>query len=138
MMLAAVFLSATLTLPAIRVPPPPAQASPACLHEPGKEAPAQRDRSIAALAATRAINTAQSSFAAKNNRTYARREELAAYLDASRYNLIEGTEIVPGFELTFDRTEKGYWLMIADKTDPCGFRYISNQQGIIFVGQPIR
>jgi hypothetical protein len=116
----------------------PVQRDAGCLHAPGQETPAQRDRSVAALAATRAVNTAQSAYAAKNQRKYGRREELTAYLDASRYNLIEGAEIVPGFELTFDRTEKGYWFMIADKTDPCGFRYISNQQGIIFVGQPIR
>lgn len=137
MTLAVAFVAAVITT-TITAPGLPVQPNAACLHDPGKEAPAQRDRSLAALAATRAVNTAQSSFAAKNNRTYGRREELAAYLDASRYNLIEGAEIVPGFELTFDRTEKGYWFMIADKTDPCGFRYISNQQGIIFVGQPIR
>lgn len=130
-MIIATALAAILTT----TPALPAQG---CLHDPGKEAPAQRDRSLAALAATRAVNTAQSSYAAKNNRTFARREELTGYIDTARYNLIEGADIVPGFELTFDRTEKGYWFMIADKTDPCGFRYISNQQGIIFVGQPIR
>ncbi len=27
---------------------------------------------------------------------------------------------------------------IADKTDGCGFRYISNDNGVIFVAQPIR
>ena len=66
------------------------------------------------------------------------REELAGYLDAARYNLVENADIVPGFKLTLDTGEKGYWFEIADKTDACGFRYISNQNGLIFVAQPIR
>jgi hypothetical protein len=113
------------------------QPDSACLHAAGQETPGQRDRSVAALAATRAINTAESVYSAKN-KTYASREELAGYLDTVRYNLTEGNDIVPGFSLTFDRTEKGYWFEVADKTDACGFRYISNQKGLIFVAQPIR
>lgn len=117
---------------------PPVQANAACLHTPGQESPQQRDRNVAALAATRAINTAQSQFAAKNGGKYGQREGLVPYLDAARYNLIEGAEIAPGFTLTLDATGKGYWFLIKDKTDPCGFSYISNQDGLIFAAQPIR
>lgn len=117
---------------------PPVQPDAGCLHTPGKETPAQRDRSIAAIAAMRAINTAQAAYAAKNNRSYARRDQLVGYIDTARYNLIEGAEIVPGFELTLDTSEKGYWFMITDKTDPCGYRFISNERGLIFAAVPLR
>ena len=119
-------------------PTPPVQPNSSCLHTPGQESPQQRDRSVAALAAARAINTAQSQFAAKNGGKYGQREGLVPYLDAARYNLIEGAEIAPGFTLTLDATGEGYWFLIKDKTDPCGFSYISNQDGLIFVAQPIR
>jgi hypothetical protein len=136
MLFAAALVTATLTLaPANpKVPQPTAP----CLHEAGREAPEQRDRSVAALGATRAINTAQASYASRNNKTYATRQQLAGYLDAARYNLAENADIAPGFKLTLDTSEKGYWFEIADKTDACGFRYISNQNGLIFVAQPIR
>jgi hypothetical protein len=126
-------LAALTTLPA-RVPAP--QAGAACLHF-GQESPAQRDRSVAALGATRAINTAQSEYSAKN-KAYASRQELVGYLDGARYNLAETAEIAPGFKLTLDTTQKGYWFSITDITDPCKFSYISNQNGVIFAAQPIR
>jgi hypothetical protein len=116
----------------------PVQPDSGCLHQSGGETQPQRERSVAALSAARAINTAQSQFAVRNNRTYAHRAELAGYLDGARYDLAEGAEIVPGFSLTLDTSEKGYWFLIKDKTDPCGFSYISNQDGLIFVAQPIR
>ena len=141
MILAAAFVTAALTLA-----PPPAKVSQpdsACLHAAGKETPEQRDRSVAALGATRAINTAQSAYAAAqaksgSGRLYATRPELAGYLDGARYNLLESADIAPGFKLTLDTTPKGYWFEIVDKTDACGFRYISNQNGLIFAAQPIR
>ena len=34
--------------------------------------------------------------------------------------------------------EAGYWFMIRDMTDTCGFAYISNQNGVIFTAEPIR
>jgi hypothetical protein len=135
MILAAAFVTASLTLaaPSVKLPQPDA----ACLHTVGKETPKERDRSVAALAATRAINTAQAAFHPKN-KAYATRADLAGALDAARYNLTPSAELVPGFTLTLDTSPKGYWFEIVDKTDPCGFRYISNQNGVIFVAQPIR
>ena len=135
MILAAALVSAAMTLVPVSVKAPQTDAG--CLHAARTETPAQRDRSIAALAATRAINSAQAAHSAKN-KVYATRQELAGYLDGARYSLADEAELVPGFKLTFDPTTKGYWFEIVDKTDPCGFRFISNQSGVIFTAQPIR
>lgn len=43
-----------------------------------------------------------------------------------------------GRKLTLNKTDNGYWFMIKDKTDPCGFAFISNQQGLIYTAEPIR
>lgn len=136
MMLAAAIALAVLASGPTRVPV--AQSDAQCLHAPGQETAEQRERRVAALGATRAINTAQAAFAQKNNRTYASREELAGWIDAARFNLAEKADIVPGFTLTLDVMPKGYWFSVTDTTDPCGFRFISNQQGLIFTAQPIR
>jgi hypothetical protein len=136
MFLAVAFVTAVLTAPPARAPF--TQNNPQCLHAAGQESQEQRQRSIAALAATRAINSAQAAYSAKNNRSYGTREQLAPMVDANRVNLTEGADVVPGFTLTFDTTPKGYWFMVADTTDPCGFRFISNQSGVIFTAQPIR
>ena len=135
-MVFAAFVTAALILSPTPVKAP--QADAACLHAAGKEAPEQRNRSVAALAATRAVNTAQAAFSFMNNKNYATRADLAAHLDSARYNLADEAEIVPGFKLTLDLTQKGYWFEIVDKTDPCGFRFVSNQSGVIFTAQPIR
>ena len=133
MIITAALVTAVLASAPARVPPPQADA---CLHF-GKETPEQRDRSVAALGATRAINTAQSAYSAKN-KSYAKREGLVGYLDGTRYNLGPEAEIAPGFKLMLDTTEKGYWFSITDMTDPCRFTYISNQSGVIFAAQPMR
>src|SRR5262245_27927080 len=96
-----------------------AQPDGACLHFGGQETTLNRDRSVAALAATRAINTAQAAFAAKQGKDgtgpkYGRREELQGYVDAARYNLSPDAEITPGFKLTLDTFEGGYWFEIVD------------------------
>jgi hypothetical protein len=134
MIIAAALVTAVLASAPPRAAAP--QADAACLHF-GRETPEQRDRSVAALGATRALNTAQANYSAKN-KTYAAREELAGYLDGARYNLLPDAEMVPGFKLTLDTTQKGYWFAITDVTDPCKFTYISNQNGLIFAAQPIR
>jgi hypothetical protein len=139
MMLAAVFVTAVLASAGPRAP----QATAPCLHDTARQTPTDRDRSVAALGAARAINTAESAYAAaqaKNGsgRGYGSRDELAPYIDGARYDLAANAEIAPGFKLTLDATQKGYWFEIVDKTDACGFRYISNQTGVIFAAQPIR
>ena len=57
---------------------------------------------------------------------------------AKRLSLVPGTEILPGWTLTLDVGFDSYWFKITDKTDSCGFALISNQNGIIFVAEPIR
>lgn len=114
------------------------QNAPACLHDERTESAEQAARKRTALGATRAINTAESRYAAANKR-YGGQGDLAGLVDA-RYNLgaDPGTEIVPGFALRLDVAEKGYWFEIKDTTDPCGFRFISNQNGVIFTARPIQ
>ena len=133
MTLAAAFVTAFLAAPL--APAVHVQPDSACLHVVGQETPAQQLRSIAALSATRAINTAEAGYHAKTG-AFASREELAPVLDA-RFNP-SVPEIVPGFTLTLDLTPKGYWFSVTDTTDPCGYRLISNQDGLIFTAQPIR
>jgi hypothetical protein len=114
------------------------QNAPACLHDLATETAEQAARKRSALGAARAINTAESRYAAVNKR-YGTQRDLESLVDA-RYNTggEQGAEIVPGFTLTLDATEKGYWLEIKDTTDPCGFRFISNQNGVIFTAHPIQ
>jgi hypothetical protein len=140
MLIPSALLAALLTAAA------PAKAQPVsqCLHYGGGETPGNRDRSVAALAATRAINTAEAAFAARQakdgtGRKYATREELQGFIaDPARYNLSPDAEITPGFRLTLDAFDRGYWFEIVDTKDACGFRYVSNQTGLILAAQPIR
>jgi hypothetical protein len=133
MILTAAFVTAFLS-----VPPAPAlrvQPDSACLHAAGQETQAQRLRRMAALMATRLVSSAEATYAA-GGAAYATREQLAGFIDA-KYNPV-AAEIVPGFTLTLDTTPKGYWFSVTDTTDPCGYRLISNQDGVIFTAQPIR
>jgi hypothetical protein len=45
---------------------------------------------------------------------------------------------MPGWTRTLDVTAEGYWFMIRDKSDACGFTLVSNQPGLIFEAQPLR
>jgi hypothetical protein len=108
--------------------------------------PARRENGIRGAGGTHAdgsrsqarINTAESRYAAATKR-YGGQDELASLVD-TRHNVgaDPGTEIAPGFTLTLDAAEKGYWFEIKDTTDPCGFRFISNQNGVIFTARPIQ
>ena len=49
-----------------------------------------------------------------------------------------GREVMAGWTLTLDVTAEGYWFMVRDKSDPCGFTLVSNQAGLIFEAQPLR
>jgi hypothetical protein len=132
-----ILLTAALLNPASAMPQPTG----ACLHFGVQETPENRDRSVAAVAAARAINTAQAEFSRKQGsdpRKYGTREELQGFVDAARYNLSPSAEITPGFKLTLDAFDRGYWFEIVDAKDPCGFRYVSNQSGLILAAQPIR
>jgi hypothetical protein len=119
-----------------------------CLHGP-METAEQAARRFQALTATRAINTMQANEAGLRGGLYMRHEELANSAAASRMrestnatvkriSLVPGTDILPGWQLTLDVTQQGYWFMIKDKSDPCAFAFISNQAGLIFNAEPIR
>jgi hypothetical protein len=92
------------------------------------------------LGAARFVNTLQANQPGARERQYLRHDELgvAAQGVPPIYRLNPGENIVAGWRLSLDLTPKGYWFSIVDTTDPCGFRYISNEQGLIFTAEPIR
>jgi hypothetical protein len=55
-----------------------------------------------------------------------------------RMSLNPGTDVLPNWQLTVGVTTQGYWFMIKDKLDPCGFAFVSNQAGVILQAEPIR
>lgn len=132
---------AAAMLTAILMPQAPAPAA-TCLHDPATESAEQAQRRRAAVGAARAINTLEAKYAAAHQRQYAQAADLEQFAIATGgqigYSLRPGTEVVPGFQLTLDVTPKGYWFEIRDAMDSCGFRYISNQDGLIFSAQPLR
>jgi hypothetical protein len=125
----------------------PALASQQCLHDPN-ETPEQQARRREALTATRTVNNLQANQPGAATSTFLRQVELPTSRFAQgkdgqtdffkKLNFTPGQELMPGWELTLDVTPDGYWFMIKDKTDPCGFAYISNKVGVIFTAEPIR
>lgn len=116
-----------------------------CLHGTG-ETEEQKARRRAAVGATREVNNVQANRPEAGSGSYLDQAELLPAYQArvakagtpARYDFDPAAEILPGWQLTLNKTEKGYWFMIKDKTDPCGFAYISNQAGIIYTAEPIR
>ena len=112
--------------------------------------PDQLARRKDALRATRTVNNLEANQPGSARKEYLRQPELPTSPFAAqqsgpsaeffkKLNFTPGEELLPGWELTLDVTaEGGYWFMIKDKTDPCGFAYVSNQNGVIFEAQPIR
>jgi hypothetical protein len=109
--------------------------------------PEQMARRTAALTATRTVNNLEANQPGSATKTYLRQIELPTSAYAAKPNVSEfvktlnftpGEELIPGWTLTLDLTPGGYWFMIKDKTDPCGFAFVSNQDGLIFQAQPIR
>ena len=118
-----------------------------CLHGPD-ETPQQKTRRTQALSATRNVNNMQANQPGARGNKYLRHEELATSPFAQNpkqsgeafkaLNLTPGEEILPGWELKLEVSDDSYWFMIKDKTDPCGFAYISNKAGLIYSAEPIR
>lgn len=119
-----------------------------CLHGQG-ETPDQAARRREALTATRTVNNIQANQPGSADRSYLRHADLinapfAAKMCESpneaikRMSLNPDGEILPGWNLALDVTDRGYWFMIKDTTDPCEFAYVSNQAGLIFTAEPIR
>ena len=97
----------------------------------------------------RLVNTVQANQPSGTNRKYLRQDELAtsAYVrkqtDAQdpfvkSLNFKTGDEVLPGWDLRVDVTANGYWFVVKDKTDACGFAFISNQDGLIYTAKPLR
>ena len=116
-----------------------------CLHG-ARESPEQAGRRTEALNAARTINNIQAN---QKTGSYFRHEDLvsapwavqmrqSASGLAKRISLLPGTDILPGWTLMLDVGFNSYWFMIKDKTDPCGFAYVSNQTGLIYTAEPIR
>jgi hypothetical protein len=118
-----------------------------CLHGPN-ESPEQIARRRDALRVTRTVNNLEANQPGARTTTYLRQIELLSSSFASspdaqnewftKLNFTPGHDVMPGWELKLDLTQDGYWFSVKDKTDACGFRYISNQDGTIFTAEPIR
>jgi len=119
-----------------------------CLHG-TNESSEQAARRIEALTATRTVNNIQFNQPGAVARQFFRHDELtrspfgqrlgeSTDETVRRISLSPEAEILPGWKLTLDLAQNGYWFMIKDTTDPCGFAYISNQAGVIFQAEPIR
>lgn len=116
-----------------------------CLHG-TNSTDEQRARKKGALSAARQVNTLQANGSIANKGKYLTRlqmseryaEQLKKRPAATTLVFDRSAEILPGWQLTFDLTGSGYWFMIRDQTDPCGFAYISNENGIIYTAEPIR
>lgn len=118
-----------------------------CLHG-AAESAEETARRQQALAIARVVNTLQANRPDRATSPYLRHPDLAAA--AQRANFPQGNaalqqaslapdkDVLPGWKLTVDVGENGYWFMIKDLTDPCGFAYISNQLGVIYTAEPIR
>jgi hypothetical protein len=112
----------------------PAQST-ACLHEPGTETADQADRAKHAVGLARMINSAEAVYHSKFG-SYGKLEELVTG-DFVKPAPASG-EYVAGFKLRLDVMDRAYWFSVTDTTDPCGFRYISNQDGLIFTAKPLQ
>jgi hypothetical protein len=116
-----------------------------CLHG-ADEGVEQNARKRAALSATRQVNTLEANRPGARGGNYFDQAEMAAWYatapaevrGTTSLNFDRAGEVLPGWQLTLEKTPNGYWFMIKDKTDPCGFAYISNQQGVIYTAEPIR
>jgi hypothetical protein len=119
-----------------------------CLHG-QNEAADQMARRREALTATRTINNIQFNQPGSLQRSFFRHEQLAQSPMgktmptstnelARRILLSPDSDILPGWKLTLDVSENGYWFMIKDTTDSCGFTYISNHDGLIYTAEHLR
>ena len=117
-----------------------------CLHG-ANEAPDQAARRKDAITAARTVHNIQANRG--GGPLYFRHDELAAAPYAQtmktstnetirRISLDPLGDILPGWKLTLDVSREGYWFMIKDRTDPCGFAFVSTQEGLIYTAEPLR
>jgi hypothetical protein len=147
------FLTVVLSLRAApgAVGEPPSQAAapnarqagpPQCRHDANESADEQQRRGEA-LAAARRINTLEANQPGARGGRYLDIGGLQSAVankpqPGGSLQFGPGVDLLPGFELKLDVTASGYWFMIKDKTDSCGFAYVSNEKGVIYRSEPIR
>jgi hypothetical protein len=104
-----------------------AQQQPACLHATG-ETPADAARRQDAIRLMRAINTAQA-------QAFAMNQAYRTFRDLT----VSGLPPRPAGFLTQLTVEGStYALVVKDATDPCRYTLFSDQDGLIYVGSPLR
>lgn len=117
-----------------------------CLHD-ANETPDQATRRREALGVARTVNNIQANQPGSSSRQYFPHDQLgsspfvqknASNAPVAAMNFAPGAEILPGWKLTLDATRDGYWFSVKDITDPCGFTWISNQDGLIYKAEPLR
>ena len=137
---------AILALVTVGASASPSRQQQTCLHD-ANETPDQAARRKEALGATRAVNNIQANQPGSASRQYFTHDQLgtspfvqksAANPQVAVMNFAPGAEILPGWKLTLDVTRDGYWFMIKDVSDPCGFTWISNQIGLIYKAEHLR
>jgi hypothetical protein len=104
-----------------------AQQQAVCLHAAG-ETPADAARREDAIRVMRAINTAQAQAFAMN-RAYRTFRDLTASGLPSR---------PAGFLTQLTVEGSTYALLLRDTVDPCRYTLFSDQEGLIYVGSPLR
>ena len=117
-----------------------------CLHG-ADETAVEATRRKEALGVTRLVNNVQANQPGAGNGVYFHHFELASapYVvknrdsaQIKRVSLDPQAEILAGWKLTLDVTRDGYWFMVKDVKDPCGFAYISTKVGLIYTAQHLR
>ena len=98
-----------------------------CLHGPG-ETPADAARRQDAVRVMRAINTAQTQAFAINQ----------VYLNFRDLTTSGLPPRPAGFLTQLTVEGSTYALLVKDAADPCGFTLFSDQEGLIYVGSPLR
>jgi pectin methylesterase-like acyl-CoA thioesterase len=99
-------------------------AQQACLHSPD-ESPNQLSRRRLALQTAREINTAEA-------QAFQQKQAFASLADLSSIASPEG------FSVSLASAGAQYVFAVKDNQDPCRFAYFSDQDGVIYTGQPIR
>ena len=130
-----------------------------CLHE-GAESPEQQARRQLAISAARAINTLQHRsrkiekgdlkltmspvFQAMQQLSLLPKDQVPQIGNPPvPLSFATDADMIPGWRLKLELTtirgvSQGYWFIIRDTTDPCGFSIVSNNDGIIFSANPLR
>lgn len=117
-----------------------------CLHD-NSESPAERDRRREALTAVRIINTTEAIL--KMSGRYGPLEELSLSIAPMRSDggpmgtvarklNFSGPELLPGWRVQLVAIEQAYAISLRDTRDPCGFGYVSDQNGVIYTSYPIQ